>query len=76
MLTLNVHLRQDLGDWTLIAVLVEDHGAGTERYESRTVWTAPLTGTEWDADPLTAVLSALQRWSEGTTAEAAQDWLA
>jgi len=75
MMTLNVHLRQDLGDWTLIAVLVEDHGAGTERYESRTVWTAPLTGTEWDSDALTSVLSALRRWSEVTSSELVADWL-
>lgn len=75
MMTLNVHLRQDLGDWTLIAVLVEDHGAGCERYESRTVWTAPLTGPEWDGDALSAVLSALRRWSEVTTSVALRDWL-
>lgn len=73
MLTLNVHLRQDLGEWTLVGVLVEDHGPGVERFESRTVWKAPLTASEWDGDPLSAVLSALRRWSDLTSDQHAEN---
>lgn len=68
MLSLNVHLRQELGEWHLSAVLTENYGAGLEPAKSTTVWVVPLTGTEWDADPLVAVLSALARWS-GMTME-------
>jgi len=68
MLSLNIHLRQDLGEWHLVAVLVEDFGKDLEPYKSTAVWQAPLTGPEWDSDALTAVLSALQRWS-GVTIE-------
>lgn len=68
MLSLNVHVRQDLGEWTLSAVLVEEYGRGLEPAKSTAVWRSPLTPSEWDADPLTAVLSALARWS-GVTIE-------
>lgn len=68
MISLNVHVRQDLGEWRLTAVLVEEYGAGVEPCKSTAVWQSPLTGPEWDADPLTAVLSALARWS-GMTME-------
>lgn len=68
MVSLNVHIRQDLGDWTLTAVLVEDYGQDLEPARSTTVWVSPLTGPEWDGDALTAVLSALARWS-GMTME-------
>jgi len=63
MVTLNIHVRQDLGQWSLTAVLVEDYGAGLEPDVSSTSWQGPLTGPEWDAGPLEAVLSAVARWS-------------
>ena len=68
MLSLTVVLRQDLGEWVLVATLTEHYGQGLEPCQSRAVWQSPLTGPEWDCDPLTAVLSALQRWS-GMTME-------
>lgn len=68
MLTLTLHVRQDLGEWRLSAVLVEEYGRGLEPAKSTAVWQSPLTGAEWDSDPLTAVLSAVARWS-GLTME-------
>jgi len=64
MITLNVHLRQDLGEWVLVAVLEETYGEGMEPVKARAVWQSPLTGFEWDSDPLTAAWSALRRWSD------------
>lgn len=72
MLSLNIHLRQDLGEWGLTAVLVEDYGAGLEPARSTAGWQAPLTAEEWDHDALSAVLSALQRWLDLTIAEQRQ----
>lgn len=69
MITLNVHLRQDLGEWVLYAVLVEEYGPGLAPHKSSAVWQAPLTEAEWDGDSLSAVLSALQRWSDLTRAD-------
>jgi hypothetical protein len=66
MISLTVNLRQSLGDWILTAVLTEEYGVGFESCKSRTVWQAPLTEAEWEGDPLSAVLSAVQRWSEVT----------
>ena len=66
MITLNVHVRQDLGEWVVQAILTEDHGPGFQPERSTAVWRAPLTASEWDADALSAVLSALTRWSEVT----------
>lgn len=68
MISMTLVLRQSLGDWHLVATITEHYGEGLEPAQSRTVWLSPLTGPEWDADPLTAVLSALQRWS-GLTME-------
>ncbi len=69
MITLNVHVRQDLGEWVVQAILTEDHGPGFQPERSTAVWRTPLTGTEWDSDALSAVLSALRRWSEVTIAD-------
>lgn len=63
MLSLNLHVRQDLGQWTCTAVLVRDDGAGLEPEVSTSHYTMPLTGPEWDSDDLSAVLSAVARWS-------------
>lgn len=68
MVSMTIVLRQSLGDWHLVATLTEHYGEGLEPAQSRTVWLSPLTGPEWDSDALTAVLSALQRWS-GMTME-------
>jgi len=70
MITLNVHVRQDMSGWTLTGALTEDHGSGLPVERSTTVWSSPLTATEWDSDPLTAVLSALARWSGMTIEDA------
>lgn len=66
MLSLHVTLRQTLGDWELVAVARETYGSGLEPVEVRAVWQSPLTGPEWDSDPLASVLLALRRWSELT----------
>lgn len=63
MLTLNVHLRQDLGEWVVTAHLQESYGEGLEPLASSCVYHFPLTAAEWDGDALSAVLSALQRLS-------------
>ena len=66
MLSLTLHVRQDLGDWMLYATLVRNDGVGLEPEVSQTEWQAPLTEAEWDADDLSAVLSAVARWSGRT----------
>lgn len=63
MLSLNLHVRQDLGQWSCTAVLVQDLGAGLEPEVSTSHYTMPLTGPEWDDDALSSVLSAVARWS-------------
>jgi hypothetical protein len=67
MVTMTVHLRQDLAEWHLSAVVTEHHGDGIEPTKATAVWTSPLTGPEWDLDALAAALLALRRWSELTT---------
>ena len=69
MVSTTIVLRQSLGEWHLVATLTEHYGEGLEPAQSRTVWLSPLTDREWDSDPLTAVLSALQRWSGMTMEE-------
>ena len=69
MLSLTIHVRQDLGEWVLHATLVRHSGSGFQPEISETSWQAPLTGPEWDSDDLTAVLSALGRWSGMTMEE-------
>jgi hypothetical protein len=68
MVSTTIHVRQVLGEWHLVATITEHYGKGLEPAVSRTVWLSPLTGPEWDSDPLSAVLSAIQRWS-GMTME-------
>lgn len=63
MLSLNLHVRQVLGEWHISAVLVRDLGQGFQPEVSQGVSHLALTGPEWDADDLTAVLSAVARWS-------------
>lgn len=72
MVSTTIHVRQVLGEWQLVATITEHYGIGLEPAVSRTVWLSPLTGPEWDSDPLSAVLSALQRWSEMTMADRLQ----
>lgn len=69
MVSLNIHVRQVLGEWHLTAVLVRDLGAGFQPETSTAVWQGPLTGDEWDSDDLSAVLSAVSRWSGMTIEE-------
>lgn len=69
MLSLNVHVRQDLGEWTVTAILVESYGEGLEPDVSHDHYTMPLTESEWDGDALEATLSALARWSGRAIAE-------
>jgi len=68
MLWTTIHVRQTLGEWHLVATITEHYGEDLEPAVSRTVWLSPLTDREWDSDPLSAVLSALGRWS-GMTME-------
>jgi hypothetical protein len=68
MLSLTLHIVQVLGEWQVRATLCRDLGAGTEPELSWGSSSLPLTGLEWDSDDLTAVLSAVSRWS-GMTME-------
>lgn len=68
MLSLTIHVRQDLGEWSLHATLVRHAGNGFQPEISETAWQMPLTEQEWDSDDLSAVLSAVARWS-GMTIE-------
>jgi hypothetical protein len=63
MLSLNLHVRQVLGEWQVSAVLVRDLGKGFQPEKSVGVSHLPLTSMEWETDDLTAVLSAVARWS-------------
>ncbi len=67
MLSLTVHCVQILGEWKINATLCRDLGEGTPPEVSTGESHLPLTEREWDADDLTAVLSAIQRWSGLTT---------
>lgn len=68
MVSLTVVVRQELGEWVVTATLVETYGQGLEPVKATAVSRLPLTGREWDSDPLWSVLSALGRWS-GMTME-------
>lgn len=68
MLSLTIHLTQVLGEWQVHATLCRDLGRGLPPEVSTGDRSLPLTDPEWDADDLTAVLSAIQRWS-GLTME-------
>jgi hypothetical protein len=68
MLDLTVHVRQELGEWVISAVLSESHGTGLEPDVSTTSARLFVSGWEWSQDPLTAVRSALLRWL-GVTSE-------
>lgn len=70
MLSLTLHIVQVLGEWQVRATLARSLGAGEEPEVSWGSSSLPLTGLEWDSDDLTAVLSAVQRWS-GLTMEGA-----
>lgn len=73
MVSTTIVLRQSLGEWHLVATITEHYGEGLEPAQSRTVWLSPLTEREWDSDPLTAVLSALARWSGMTMEDLARN---
>lgn len=70
MLSLTLHCVQVLGEWQVRATLCRDLGTGLPPEVSSGSSSLPLTGLEWDSDDLTAVLSAVQRWS-GLTMEGA-----
>lgn len=63
MLSLTLHVRQVLGEWQVNATLVRNLGKGIPPEVSTGVCSLPLTDPEWDEDDLSAVLSAVQRWS-------------
>ena len=68
MLSLTLHCVQVMGEWQIRATLVRDLGKG---FQPEVAWgssSLALTGEEWDTDDLTAVLSAVRRWSEVTMA--------
>ncbi len=67
MLSLTIHCVQILGEWKINATLCRDLGTGLPPEISSGESHLPLTGWEWDADDLSAVLSAIQRWSGLTT---------
>lgn len=68
MVSMTLVVRQVLGEWHLSATLHETYAEDVPPVSGRTVWQSPLTGPEWDSDPLSAVLSAVARWS-GMTME-------
>ena len=68
MVSLNLHVRQELGEWVVTAVLVETYGNGIPPDASTAEYRYPLTDQEWDGDALSSVLSAVARWS-GMTME-------
>jgi hypothetical protein len=68
MLDLNIHVRQELGEWLITGVLVESHSGTWKPDVSTHEMRLPLTDREWSQDPLTALQSALQRWL-GVTSE-------
>jgi hypothetical protein len=67
MITCTLVLRQVLGEWSLVVSLHEDHGFSGGPEASSGAYHYPLTASEWDADALSAVLSALRRWSDMTS---------
>jgi hypothetical protein len=75
MLSLNLHVRQVLGEWHITATLVRSLGEGYEPEMSSGSCQLALTGPEWDYDDLTAVLSAVSRWSGVTMAGQSQNLL-
>jgi hypothetical protein len=68
MLSLTIHCVQILGEWKINATLCRDLGPGLPPEVSSGESHLPLTSLEWDSDDLTAVLSAISRWS-GLTIE-------
>lgn len=68
MVSLNLHLRQELGEWVVTAVLIQTYGNGVPPDKSVAEYRYPLTEQEWDEDVLSSVLSAVARWS-GMTME-------
>jgi len=70
MLSLTLHVVQVLGEWQVRATVSRSVGEGSPPEVSTGSSSLPLTGLEWDSDDLTAVLSAVQRWS-GLTMEGA-----
>lgn len=68
MLSLTIHCVQVLGEWQINATLCRELGRGFPPEVSSGKSALPLTSLEWDSDDLTAVLSAIQRWS-GLTIE-------
>lgn len=68
MVSLTLTCRQTLGEWVIVGVVTETYHSDEPPAQSRTVCTLPLTEFEWNSDPLSAVLSAVLRWS-GMTME-------
>jgi hypothetical protein len=68
MLSLTIHCVQILGEWKINATLCRDLGRGLQPEVTSGESHLPLTSLEWDSDDLTAVLSAISRWS-GLTIE-------
>jgi hypothetical protein len=63
MLSLTLHVVQVLGVWEVRATVTRSLGSGFEPEVLSGSSSLPLTGLEWDADDLSAVLSAVARWS-------------
>lgn len=75
MLSLTIHCVQILGEWKITATLCRRLGDGFPPEISSGEYHLPLTGGEWDSDDLTAVLSAIERWSGLTTVRSAETGL-
>jgi hypothetical protein len=63
MLSLTLHCVQILGEWQIKATLCRSLGQDYPPEVSTGSSHLPLTSMEWETDDLTAVLSAIARWS-------------
>lgn len=68
MLSLTLHIVQSMGEWHFRATLVRDLGSGFTPEVTQAALVLPMLDREYDEDDLSAVLSALARWS-GMTSE-------
>lgn len=68
MLSLTLHIVQSMGTWHVRATLVRDLGTGFTPEVAGATLVLPMLDREYDEDDLSAVLSALARWS-GMTSE-------
>ena len=67
MLSLTVHCVQNLSEWHIRATLVRDLGTGFTPEVTGASMVLPMMPREYEDDDLSAVLSAIARWSGMTS---------